>query len=168
MKLYELSREYEALSNLWETGEIPDEAARDTLEGIAGEAEEKADNIACMVKNLNAEAKAMKEEEDRLSERRKALEHKADYLKKYLLDNLTLMGLKSVKTARNAISVRQATPQGIMENEDQFVAWATMEHEEFLKITPPAPNKTAIRDALKNGEELPGAKLEAKPYITIR
>ena len=62
MKLYELSREYETLSNLWETGEIPDEAARDTLEGIAGEAEEKADNIACMVKNLNAEAKAMKEE----------------------------------------------------------------------------------------------------------
>lgn len=168
MKLYELRREYEDLSNLWETGEIPDEAARDTLEGIVGEAEEKADNIACMVKNLNAEAKAMKEEEDRLSERRKALEHKADYLKKYLLDNLTLMGLKSVKTARNAISVRQATPQVIVENEDQFVAWATMEHEEFLKITPPAPNKTAIRDALKNGEELPGAKLEAKPYITIR
>lgn len=168
MKLYELRREYEDLSNLWETGEIPDEAARDTLEGITGEAEEKADNIACMVKNLNAEAKAMKEEEDRLSERRKALEHKADYLKKYLLDNLTLMGLKSVKTARNAISVRQAVPQVIVENEDQFVAWATMEHEEFLKITPPAPNKTAIRDALKNGEELPGAKLEAKPYITIR
>ena len=52
----------------------------DTLDSMAGEFREKADQIACAIKNLRAEAVAIKEEEAALYLRRKAKEIQADRL----------------------------------------------------------------------------------------
>ena len=55
MKLYEISDEYNQFLQAVEDEEVPIEAVADTLEGIKGEFNEKADNIACMIKNQEAE-----------------------------------------------------------------------------------------------------------------
>ena len=69
MKLYEIANEYLALVEAIENEEIPEEAVADTLEAMTAEIEDKADNIACLMKALNAEALAIREEEKRLAKR---------------------------------------------------------------------------------------------------
>ena len=48
MKLYEIAAEYQAFLDAVEAGEIPEEAIGDTLDGIVGEFDQKADNIAAI------------------------------------------------------------------------------------------------------------------------
>ena len=64
MKLYELAQNYAQLLEMAE--EMESDALVDTLEALQGEIEEKAENIAKLVKNLEADAKIIKEEEQRL------------------------------------------------------------------------------------------------------
>ena len=66
MKLYEIANDYLALLQAIDEGEIPEEAIADTLEAIEGEIEFKADNLACVLKTLNAEVSAIKAEERHL------------------------------------------------------------------------------------------------------
>ena len=84
MKLYELTNDYMDLLYAIDNEEIPEEAITDTLEAITASIEEKADNIACMLKGLEAEAQAIKAEEDRLKERRQAKERAYEKIKAYL------------------------------------------------------------------------------------
>ena len=58
MTLYEIAQDYQIFLEQIEAGEIPEEAVEDTLDSMAGEFREKADQIACVIKNLRAEAAA--------------------------------------------------------------------------------------------------------------
>ena len=54
MKLYELTNDYQQLlAMLDEENDFPPEAIADTLESITAEIEDKADNIACMLKSAS-------------------------------------------------------------------------------------------------------------------
>ena len=68
--LYELKEEHEALMNMLYDEEVDEQTVLDTLEGIEGEIEEKADNYAKIMKILSADTEALKKEEDRLKRRR--------------------------------------------------------------------------------------------------
>lgn len=78
MKLYELSTTFlqlfEQLEEMQEqeNSESLQEAWFDTLEGIEGEFENKAENIAIYIKSLLAEAKGIKAEEQALRARRES------------------------------------------------------------------------------------------------
>ena len=65
MKLYELTNDYLALLDAIDNDEMPEEAIADTLEAITASIEDKADSIACVLKNLDAEIVAIKTEETR-------------------------------------------------------------------------------------------------------
>ena len=59
-KLYEISGRYQAaLDSLTDNPDIPEDAIRDTLEGLEGEFEEKAIAVAAAIKNLAAESAAI-------------------------------------------------------------------------------------------------------------
>lgn len=59
MKLYELTNDYQQLlAMLDEENDFPPEAIADTLESISAEIEDKADNIACMLKSIDADITA--------------------------------------------------------------------------------------------------------------
>ena len=79
MNLYELAKSWNDLLSMMD--EIPEDALRDTLEGIEGEFDEKADNIACVIKQLTAESEAIQEEIKALESRRKAKNQKAEFLR---------------------------------------------------------------------------------------
>ena len=65
-----------------ETGEITEEVFdQELLEGLKIQLAEKVDNVACWVKNLAAEAEAMRAEEAKLARRRKSVERKIESLK---------------------------------------------------------------------------------------
>ena len=74
MSLYEISQKYSMFLDLVEKSEIdgdgvPPEALKDTLDSIDSEFEEKADAMACVIKNLNAEIAAIAKERKELRTR---------------------------------------------------------------------------------------------------
>ena len=167
MKLYELAQDYKALMNAIDNEEIPEEALIDTIESITAGIEEKADNIACILKNLAADCEAIRAEEKRLAERRKQKEKAYDRLKEYLSDSLLNLGMTKMETARNKISFRKSESVEIPD-EVVFRDWALINNISFLTYDLPKINKTEIKKALKNGEVIEGAALVTSQNIQIK
>lgn len=165
MKLYEIANEYLALMQAIDNDEIPEEAIADTLEAIKGEIEVKADNIACLLKNIEADIMAIKAEETRLAERRKAKEKAYDRLKEYLSDMLQRVNIGKVETARNNISFRKS--EVVEVDHETFFAWAVANRSDLFTYSAPKPNKTEIKKALKSGDEIIGASLITKQNIQL-
>lgn len=167
MKLYELAENYENFIAAVESGEIPEDALIDTLEAIESAIEDKVDNIACLLKNLTAEAVAIKAEKDNLEERIKAKEKERDRIKAYLSDMLLKCGKTKIETPRNKITFRKSEVV-VVEDEAAFMDWAEREHDEYLTYKDPTINKTAIKKALASGTEIVGAHIESKQNIQIK
>src|SRR5690554_44600 len=108
MKLYELTENYLQLLEMAE--DMDPELLRDTLESIQESIEDKAENTAKLIKSLEADVKAIKEEEKRLADRRKALEKKIENIKDYLQDQLELAGIDKVKRPTITVSIQNNPP----------------------------------------------------------
>ena len=63
--LYELTLQAQYLQELLESGDIDETAFADTLEAM--DVDTKIENICKVIRNLDADAKAFKEEKDRLA-----------------------------------------------------------------------------------------------------
>ena len=159
MRLYEIANEYQRFLFEVEQGNIPEEAIADTLEGIEGELTVKVDNIACLIKNTNAEVKALADEERALRERRRAKSNMVDRLKNYLVDALTDADIKKVEGTRAVVSIRNSKSVEI--DEDAELA------DEYLRIKT-EPNKTAIKDALQGGVKVDGARIVTSQGAVIK
>lgn len=85
VSLYEISADFlKALDGLEvneETGEITN---FDAVEALNAQFEDKAESVACYIKNLTAFVADLKTEEDALAARRKMAERRVDSVKKYL------------------------------------------------------------------------------------
>lgn len=165
MKLYELAASWnEFLAHL---DEIPEEAVADTLAAIEGEFEDKADSIAVIMKQLEAEAEAIEKEAAALTVRAKSRRKKIDWLKNYIKQQMQAVGKKKIETARNVITLSGSAPKVILD--DAFIAWAIGEKRfDLLKMQRPVPDKTAIKKALQDGAEIPFVALEEGASLTIR
>ena len=101
MRLYEIDQAIMDCIDL-ESGEILD---MERLDALQMERSRKLEGVACWIKNLTADAKAIREEEKALGERRKAMEKKVDSLSKWLTN--ALQGEK-LSTAKVAVSFRRS------------------------------------------------------------
>lgn len=140
-KLYEIAEQYKALETMLYDGEVEEQLIWDTLEGIDMEFEDKADNYAKLIKGLAADAKILKEEEERLYCRRKALENRAAWLKSKLEENMRFIGKTKFKTPLFSFNIQKnggKQPLEITEN----LADIPMK---FLIQQNPVPDKEAIR-----------------------
>lgn len=154
MNLYQI--EAAILDCINEDGEVID---LDRLDALEMERDSKISNIACWIKDLKAEAEAIKAEKQNLDKRQKAAENKASSLKDYLAGYLN--GEK-YKDARVSISYRKSTAVQIDEDMDIKTL-----PEEYLKVTV-EPSKTAIKEALTNGVAVEGCSLVENNNIQIR
>lgn len=168
MKLYELAADYQNLLDAIENGDIPEIALCDTLESITTLLEDKADNIACMIKELTVEAEAIKAEEDKLKARRTAKLKRAQRLTEYLSECLTNAGRDKIETARNVITFRKTPGKVVFDNEKAFVEWAEKNAGCFLKTTAPTTDRTAIAVYIRDGGRLPGVRIESSQNISIK
>ena len=155
MSLYQLAKEYQALYD--QIDDIPEEAFADTLEGIQGEFNEKADSLACFIKSLKAEADDIKAEAAALKEREAA--KRVDRLRAYLLEQMEAIGVRKIESPRNVISVAKSPARLVVDGD--FTRWAEKSgRDDLLTYKAPEPNKTAIKDAIKAGAEIPFAHME--------
>ena len=147
-----------------ETGEILDGEA---LTALQMEREAKLEGVALWVKDLKAEAEAVKAEADKLNARKKALDNKIDSIKTWLA--AALNGEK-LKTARCNVYQTHSTKLNVID-EQSVVNWIqthSREPEQYLKFTPPEIRKDAVKAAIKDGTEIPGACLEQSESVVIK
>ena len=160
MTLYEIAQEMATLIDP-ETGEIRDFEAFEELQMAR---EEKIDNTAKWIIELEAEAKMVKERADELTERARATKKKAERLREFLQEYL--QGEKR-KTADYTIGYRRTEAVEITD-EDRAVAWLMEHREDALTYQAPKISKTAVKEILKAGEEVPGAELVERQSMSIR
>ena len=153
MKLYEID---EAITKCVdaETGEIID---AEQLDKLYMEKEEKLENIALWIKDLKAEAEALKAEKMAFAERQKVAENKMESLKKYLV--YALDG-KAFKSTRASVSFRKSQA---VEITDIYKL-----DENYLRYKEPEADKTAIKEALKAGKTVAGATLVENTSVIIK
>ena len=73
MNLYELTEQYLALQEMAYDPEVDEQVFQDTMEGLWGEIEDKADGYAKIILGMKADIEALRAEEMRLAARRKGL-----------------------------------------------------------------------------------------------
>lgn len=180
MKLYELSQAQEQYRNSIErlildmtdpdTGEFlaSDESveAMMTLSDLAqmteADLDSKAETIGLFIIDLDAEADAIKEQEAKLAKRRKTIEKKSAWMRAYLSQNIA--GRK-IKTPRVTINWRKSSA---VEVDSEFLAWARENGDQYLRYKDPEVNKTAIKDAIRAGTEVPHASIVERETILIK
>ena len=158
MTIYEIDQAIMECVDL-ETGEIID---TEQLDKLQMERDAKLENVACWIKDLKAEAEALKNEKQALAERQKVAENKAESLKKWLA--YALQGEK-FKTPKCAISFRKSEA---VEVTDEGLNNLMKEHDELLTYKAPEPNKTAIKQALKDGLSVEGVQLVQNTSTIIK
>lgn len=162
--IYELKSGYIELMMMAEDGEVDEQALHDTMEALEGEIEDKADGCAMIMKELDAKAEIIDKEIKRLQERKKSLENRSDWIKKSLQELMILSGKTKFKTTLFTFSIAKNPAAVRLDTEDLAII-----PERFLKYADPTIDKTAMKEAIKNGEDLSGiAHLEQTESLRIK
>lgn len=168
MRLYEISEAYNDFLLAYENGDIEESAFADTLESIEGAFEDKAENIACLIKSLDAEAEAIKAEAAKLNERAKVKGNEAERLKAYLAQHMLATNTLKLESPRVRLSFRKSEAVEILD-EAAFIADAqSAGRDDLLSYKAPTVNRTAIKKAIKAGETVQGAALVEKQNLQIK
>lgn len=101
MTLYELTDEYRNLVNNYDMAETDDEREEiiAALIKISGDIRVKSDGYARVMRNVSAEAKAFREESDRLAKCAKVRENLVERLKQAQLNAMLTTGLTKIETS---------------------------------------------------------------------
>jgi len=148
MTLYDLTSDYLNLLELAEDPDINEQAFLDTLEGIEGALEDKADNYAKIMRMLDGDALAIREEERRLEARRKTVENNIKRMKQSLQTMMELTGKTKFKTQLFSFGIQNNPASVVMD--EQYIENIP---ERFLKYKDPDIDRKAIKDAIKAGDE---------------
>lgn len=141
----------------------------DTLTGIEGEFDEKAESIAIYYKQLLAEAKMLKAEKAAIAKRQSQKEKQVERLKTYLFKSMQALGRQKIDMPRAVMSLKKNAPSLVVDDEISFVEWAE-EHnlDHLLKYSMPEVKKNDVKALCKKGEKIPFVHMEAKQSLSIK
>lgn len=161
MKLWEISK----LMNTDRLFKVSDDASVDTetgevfdkeyLDNLPMEQEEKSRNVGLVIKNMSNDIDLIDKEIKRLTAMKKSTQSKIESLKSYILTYGC--PVKDV-----AVTIRFSKGRESVEVEKGVDL-----PESFRKYTW-TPNKTAIGEALKEGQEIAGCRLVRKPSVSVK
>ncbi|MDE5583301.1 MAG: siphovirus Gp157 family protein [Ruminococcus sp.] len=137
-----------------ETGEILNE---ERLNALLMERNKKLEGVALWIKNIESDAAAIRAERDALDKRMKSAENRAKSLREWLKNALEC---QPFETARVRVSFRKSESTEI----DESVLdrkWC----KEKITYT---PDKPAIKNAIKAGQTVAGARLVINQNIQIK
>ena len=159
--IYELTNDFLQVQEMMESGDYDMETLQNTLDCIDYEIEEKAEGYACIMKNIQSDIEGLKAEIDRLTQKKKTMENKVEYLKKSLEEGMKLTGKTKFKTDRFSFNIQKNPPS---------VKVLDMEKvpKEYMIPQPDKPDNKKIMLELKAGAEFDWAKLEQTESLRIR
>lgn len=161
--LYELTGEFLELLSLAEDPDVDPEVFADTLEGLEGEIEVKAEGYACVLKELEAEEKKFSAEIDRLTVNRNSIRENMKRMKEHLKETMIVIGKPKFSSEHFKFSV--AKNGGL---QPLSLAPIDMIPDEYIIMEPKADTDRIRRD-LNDGVELSFAHLEERgTHLNIR
>ena len=164
MTLYEIN---ETIAQIIENGFAVDEETGEItfdetdMESLKASISEKIENVACYIKNLTSDIAELKAEEKKLAERRKSKEAKMERLRSYLDFAMHSTETTSYESARCKVSYRKSAAVEVSNPELVPMDYQTIVEE--VKI-----NKTLIKNAIKEGKDVPGAELVERQNLQIK
>lgn len=156
--LYELTGKYLQLAELAE--ETDPQLFSDTMDSITDAIEDKAVGYAKVDKELAKDEKALKDEAQRLRERATSIGNNRRYLKQNLQEAMETTGKTKIKTNEFTIYIQNNAPSVRLVDESKIPA--------YLSKTTIVPDKTRIKQLLKEGKDVPGAELIQGSSLRIR
>lgn len=160
--LYELAAQHRLLAeNLTDLG-LDEQTIADTLEAESGDLMEKGVNVAKVFRNLESFAEQIKQAEQQMADRRKAIEKRAASLKQYLLTNMNMAGITKIESPWFCISIKN-NPESVVV--DDAVALPKEYMRETISF---APDKIRMKSEMQDGIVIPGAHLEKTKRIEIK
>jgi len=167
MNLFDLTGQFLQLKELSEqiefdeeTGEIIDnsETINELFNEIGGELNDKLDSCQYVIKELESDSNALKDEAKRLNAKAKVLSNNADRIKNMMLESLKASELQKVKSKHFNFSLRKSKSVNVV-NEDLL-------GREFFRIKKEV-DKTKLSKALKDGE-VDGAALVENISLMVK
>lgn len=158
--LYELTEEFLNLLSMAEDPDVDPQAFKDTLEGLEYEVELKADAYAKIIRQVEGNIATVDAEIKRLQGFKKLLEGNVDTMKGNLENTMKVTGKTKFKTDLFSFRIQKNPVSVKIDNEDDVPP-------EYLKITT-SVNKTAIKEAIESGEDIPYAHLEQSESLRIQ
>ena len=161
--LYEISVAYRNDAQQLADLDMPAEVVTDTLDAMAGDLEVKAQNVVFFARDLLATAAAIKDAEEQMAARRKAIENRAKHLLDYVQGCMETAQVQRIECPHFRLAI-QAKPPSVDVYEPGLLP---AEYMRTPEAPPPAPDKTAIAKAIKEGKEVPGARLVQSTRLAI-
>lgn len=161
MTLYDITEDYLRLLELAEDPEVDQEVIADTLEAIEGELEVKAENAARVIRQLEADADALKKEADRFTKRQKAAENSIKRLKSLLQYSMEATGKVKFETEHFKFRIQKNPPALKLADDIDFANIPA----EYIKFAEPEIDKAAVKAALKQGAEFSWARMESSESV---
>lgn len=161
MTLYEIDNRLLELVDP-ETGELLD---FDAFQALQMERLDKIEGMALWVKDLRAQAEAIKKEIVSLTERRKSAERTIERLTGYI--DQSLNGDK-FSTARCNISYRSSHSLEVSNAHDAAVWLEDNGHLDLVTYDAPKIDKRAVANLVASGEPVPGVELVHKQSMQVK
>lgn len=158
MNLYVLTQHASYLQQLLEDGDIDQQTFEDSLESLM--IDDKFESICKVIRNLEAQASMFKEEAARLTAKQRTAENGVKRLKENLVNYMVTTDSKKVDSGLFTVSLRSSEACEITAA-DQIPA-------DFYVPQEPKLSVSSIKETLKQGIDVPGAKLVKNPYVLIK
>ena len=155
MKLYELTEEIRTLEQMLERDDVDQDSFLAALDGLRIEKDAKIANTGLLIKQLRADTNARKDAIRSLQERNKTTENHIAWLVGYLGIHVE----HTVKTPLVTVSKQKGRERLMVDADAQL---PDLFYRKEL-------NKSALRDALKDGEEYHGVRMErGDDFVVVR
>lgn len=154
--LYELTGQFLEIYNM----DIDDETKLDTLEAIdwTSDYETKVEGYVKVIKSLEADIEARKNEKKRLDGLNKSDQTKIDNLKAALAVSMTETGQTKVDTTLFKVGFRKS--EAVVVDETKL--------PKKYQVATYKPDKKTLKELLKSGKHIKGAALEDRSNLSIR
>lgn len=157
MNLFELTENYVKFFTEFENA---DEITEEMADNLNVEIEEKCDNYARMIRNLEADVEAFKNQEKIFNEKRKSAENKVKWLKQNLQASMELQGRKKVKTDLFSFNIQKNAPALEITNEKNI--------DDGYYVVERKLNKKELLNDIKEGLIVDGVELKQTESLRIR
>lgn len=160
--LYELTDEYLQLDAMMSDPDIDPQTIADTMEGIEGEIEIKAEGYAKIIQIHKAKIAAIEKEIERLQAMKNLEASNIKRMQSALQYSMELTGKLKFKTPLFSFGIQKNPPSVVIDDQ-------TLLPEEYLIQQEPKIDKKALLADIKNGRMLEGiAHIEQGQSIRIR
>ena len=158
MNLYEMTMAAKALYEMLCNNEIDAQTITDTLEAMG--AEEKLESYCKVIRQLEADAEALKAEKTRITDKKKTVENSVARMKLAVQEFLKAKGVQ--KDNAGIFKVALSTSKAVEITDPTAIP------EEFIKPAKVEFDKSAIRKVLMSGEVVAGAELKINEGVQIK